>query len=497
MLLGEQQPRIRVTPPALTSAGQEAVDLAASAGLILDPWQQLALETSLGERADGSWSAFECGLIVGRQNGKGSILEARELAGLFLFGEELIIHSAHEFKTSKEHFRRMERLIKANPDFLARVDRFHRSHGEEGVELKDGRRLVFATRTGGGGRGFSGDLIILDEAYNLTDDHMAALLPTLSARPNPQLWYTSSAPDKDLAPCEVLSRVRRRALSGDSSRLAFFEWSADVCDELCPVDCDQHDNPMAPETWARANPGFGIRISREFIESERAAMSPEAFARERLSVGNYVVEGNAWLVISEEAWTDVRDEDSTPAVDEPLAFGIDVTPDQSYACIAVAGLRGDGLVHVEIAGTESELDHRSGTGWVVPRVKELVDRWRPCAVVLDAGGPGGTLMTKFEKAGIELTNPSTREYAQACGDLKNSVEPKRGNSSTLRHRGQVPLDTAVAGAAKRDLADLWAWNRRGAAVDISPLVAATLAVWGHGKKAHIGPETATPWVAFR
>jgi hypothetical protein len=61
--------------------------------------------TRSNERADGKWAAFEVGLNVARQNGKGSILEARELAGLFLLGERLIIHSAHEFATSLEAFR--------------------------------------------------------------------------------------------------------------------------------------------------------------------------------------------------------------------------------------------------------------------------------------------------------------------------------------------------------------------------------------------------------
>ena len=92
------RPRIGTWPKARSSAGTEAVELAASAGLILDDWQRFALECALGEDRDGRWAAFEVGLVVPRQNGKGSILEARELAGLFLFGEQLILHSAHEFK---------------------------------------------------------------------------------------------------------------------------------------------------------------------------------------------------------------------------------------------------------------------------------------------------------------------------------------------------------------------------------------------------------------
>lgn len=97
LLRGVQTPRVSCWPDYATSAGREAVDLARSCGLWLDPWQAFVLEHGLGERSDGKWSAFECAIVVSRQNGKGSILEARELAGLFLFDEQLILHSAHEF----------------------------------------------------------------------------------------------------------------------------------------------------------------------------------------------------------------------------------------------------------------------------------------------------------------------------------------------------------------------------------------------------------------
>src|SRR3954467_11750979 len=95
-LRGVQRPRLSSVPAFGSSAGAEAVELAASVGLTMDPWQARVLHGAVGEREDGRWSAFEVGLLVPRQNGKGSILEARELAGLFLFGEQLIIHSAHE-----------------------------------------------------------------------------------------------------------------------------------------------------------------------------------------------------------------------------------------------------------------------------------------------------------------------------------------------------------------------------------------------------------------
>ena len=111
---GCQRPRICQVPEcADSSAADDAIELAAMAGLVLDDWQQFVLRNSLGERADGTWAAPTVGLVCPRQNGKNAILEARELAGLFVFKESVIVHSAHEQATASEQFRRVESLIDA------------------------------------------------------------------------------------------------------------------------------------------------------------------------------------------------------------------------------------------------------------------------------------------------------------------------------------------------------------------------------------------------
>lgn len=476
----------------MSSAGQEAIELAASAGLHLDPWQRLFLDDSLGERADGTWSAFEVGLVVSRQNGKGSCIEARELAGLFVFGERVIIHSAHLFDTSMEAMNRLLELIESTPDLDKEVKRTTRSHGEEGIELKSGQRIRFKTRTKGGGRGLSADLVIIDEAMYLPSATVAALLPTMSARPNPQVWYTGSAGDNDSV---QLGRVRNRGLEGLDDRLCYLEWSIDGCTIMCPRDCDEHDPPDTVDSYAKANPGLGIRMSVEHIESERRSMDPEDFARERLGVGDWPVEGDAWRIIAKDHWTALIDTASEPAPESPLAFSIAVSRDAAYAAIGLAGYRPDDLLHVELAGDQQQLDYRPGTGWVVQRMKALVNEWGPCAVVVDAGGPGGFLIPRLEAVGVDVISPSTREYAQACGSLYNSVTPRKGNTPDLRHLDQRPLTTAVSAVDKRKLAELWAWARQ-AGSDISPLEAVTLAAWGLAKKANDGPKVSPPWVMF-
>lgn len=459
-LRGAVRPRVESVPPAVSSAGKEAADLAAAAGLVLDPWQRYALDASLGERADGKWSAFEVAWIVSRQNGKGALLEARELAGLFLFGEELILHSAHEFKTAQEAFRRVLGLVQGS-DFLSKqVARVRTSHGEEGIELRNGSRLRFVARSGGSGRGFTGDTLILDEAMILGGEVMAALLPTLSARPNPQVIYAASA---GMATSDQLQRVRKRGLAGGDPGLCYLEWSAD------PAGLDLDD----PAGWAQANPAMGIRITEEFVRRERAAMPEREFARERLGVWDEI---GGVSVIPAHTWIGAADPLSQPV--DPVAFAFDVAPDRGRASIGIAGRTAAGETHVEV------VDAHEGTGWLRPRLLDLVARWNPVSVVVDGKGPAASLIPQLEAEGVPLVITGAQDMAQACAQFFDATVQGR-----LRHIDQVVLNAALAGARKRPLGDAWAWHRQNAASDITPLVAVTLALFGHGQASVRKPKS--------
>lgn len=207
--IGALKPRILHSPAYVTTQGPDAVKLAAIAGLFLDDWQKLCLRDALGMTAQGKWACSEVCIVVARQNGKGSIIEARELAGLFLFGERRIIHTAHEFKTASDGFERIWTLIKSAPELRREVAKVYTAHGSEGIMLHSGATLRFLARSSGSGRGLQGDCIFLDEAYKLDSRAVTALLPTMATRPNPQLWYMSSAP---LADSEQLHAVRARGL---------------------------------------------------------------------------------------------------------------------------------------------------------------------------------------------------------------------------------------------------------------------------------------------
>lgn len=475
-IVGRQQPRIECIPEGEEHPDADAViELAEACGIALDEWQEYALRESLRRRA-GLWAAFAVAVCAPRQNGKNGITEVRELAGPLILGEDLVIHSAHLADTSKEAFRRLDMVIDANEWLSREVRHIWRTNGHEAIEFKSGRRIRFRTRTKGGGRGFSGDLVVFDEAMYLSEIQMGAILPVVSARPDPQIWYAGSAVDQSIHDeGGAFARVRRRALAGEDERLAYFEWSADADHP------DEVTDEMAgdPEVWAAANPALGIRIDPSYVADERRELSARTFAVERLGVGDWPdgLRGRA-SIISRERWDELVDPQSR--VNDPVTFGFDVAPDRSWASVAAGGFRPDGLPHVEIA------ERKRGTGWVVNWIAERVQKHRASGVVCDASGPASSLIVALEAAGIPVVTVTAKEYAQACGHLYDQVDQGR-----LRHLGSAELANAVAGAATRPLGDAWAWSRKSSSVDITPLVAATLALWG----AHQPVEKSSGWKA--
>ncbi len=472
---GHQFPRIRSVPAARFSAAPEAIDLAARAGLVLDPWERLVLEDALGERDDGRWAAFEVGLVVPRQNGKGAILEARELAGLFLFGERLILHSAHEVKTATEAFLRAQARVTDYDEFRRRVKRINRSHGEEGIELLGGQRLRFLARSRMAGLGFSGDVVILDEAFELPDAAVAALLPTMSAKPNPQIWYTSSAARQEVHPnCRVLASVRRSAIAGDSPRLAFLEWSVDP-DGMNPEQ--RRALRTDGRALAQANPGLGERLNRDVIAAELKRLAPDDFDAHRLGIGDWPEDvTGGWLVVPREQWDPLADDrQMRPDV---VAFAAEVSWDRRHGVIGVGGHHPDGHLQGELAEHSDHLDPddparfvREGTDWIIPRLLQLRERWGPCAVVIDGSGPARSLLDAAAEAGLEVQQPPVRDVAGACGMFTDLCR-----DGGLRHLAQRDLDLAVAQAVKHEFGALWAWERK--TPHIAPLMAVTLALWG-------------------
>lgn len=458
-------PRIRSVRAWSETLGDQAIELAASHGLVLDDWQASDLRDWMSLDDELRFAHFEVGENVARQNGKGAILEARELALLAGITDEMFgVHSAHEFKTSEEHFLRMEALLEAG-DLFHKVKAIKRSHGQEGIYMKDGRRLRFVTRTKSGLRGFAGvDYLNLDEAMIINTASHSAMMPTLRASTaprGPQLVYTGSAVDQESMDHGVVwTRIRERGLRGEDASLAYIEYSVDA----------EHPDDLSDERagdidlWHQANPALGIRISVEHMERELASMDPRSFAVELLGVGDWpATDGSGDVLISAEEWADVLDVDSVLL--DPVCIAYDISPER-HSSVVAAGRSDKGQMMIEIVHSNA------GTGWLVDRLIDLYQTHEIAEVVCDGFGPAAAIANRVDEAGIKVKRLDSGDYGKACGLFVDTVGEK-----TLRHLGQQELDTAIRGAKARPLVDRWAWSRTKSTVNISPLVAATLALW--------------------
>jgi hypothetical protein len=346
----------------------------------------------------------------------------------------------------------------------------------------------------------TGDVNIIDETFAYTPEQHAALLYTLSARPNPQLIYTSSPPLKgDQAP--KMYELRRR---GDPSAprtpedgpwtqdpsLGYRDWghAGDLENPLVDID--------SMEVAAAANPALGVdRPSALALETfERELASDRAgYPRERLGIWPREVRSEGSR-IDARLWASLGDPQSRRAGD--VALAIAVAQDRSWSALAVCGLREDKLRHWEV------IDHRRGQpDWVVARVEEFRQKHGRdlIGVAVDERGPAGSLVPALERAGItrpekadkpqrgDLAVLTAGDMAAAFGILMDHVTGKRA-----RHRDDPRLNTALSAAGTRVIGDgAEAWGRKGAG-DITCLEAVTIADWLHESWAHLVLDDAPP-----
>jgi len=490
-LRGALRPRVEHRPITVTgSEGYIGVDLMAAAGKPLEQWQADSVDLMMSTRADGKWSCFEYAEWVARQNGKGGIGEARVLSGLFVLGEELLIWSAHEYKTALEAFRRIRALIRAlgTPinDTLIDVDgvmvKVSNTNGEEGFERLDTeQRLKFIARSKGSGRGFSGDVNIIDEAFAYTSDQAEALGPTLIARKNPQIVYLSSPPLSSTSG-EVMFELKKRAEAGNDDSLGYRDFGlAGDLDNLGALDIDD------PRNWAAANPALGLgRVTMETIGRLRKMLSANngrGFAREVLGVWPKQHVGGGGIDL--DKWMPLMLAQAQRSGDVSLA--VDIAPDRKYAAIGMFARTEDGAPFVRL------LSYRPGVDWLIDSIVEWRTTLDPIGIAMGRG-TYASIGTDLEKAGIKVPDTelgprrgdvcalNSVNMSAACGQFIDGV-----NQGSFRW---VPDDAgavlaSVRGAKTKLTGDTIAWSRKEADTDTSPLVSITAAKWLHGEWAHL------------
>jgi hypothetical protein len=362
--------------------------------------------------------------------------------------------------------------------------------GNESIRFRTGSIIRLLSTSTSSGHSKTLHQAVMDEVWHDTDDRREqGLRPAMITIQDAQLLVCSTAGTSASIILNRKVETGREAAQLDTGHgVAYFEWSAppewDPEDEesyfsFSPALCPDPPCRCAPlgESWRHT-------ITLEALRAERGSMELPEFKR---AYGNVPsgVEDLRWQVIPQADWRAAESPDAPHP--GPLAFAVTLSTDRRWATIAAAGPIPGGLILAVI------VDRREGTGWVIERLKGLIERWRPVAVVIDKGSPASSLATEAEEAGIELTPIQTRDVAAAAGAFYDGIagrpaeDPETGvmgrDPRVIRHRNQAELTDAVAGAVKRNLSATWAWDQLAAAVDITPVIGCSNALWAYMTRA--------------
>lgn len=442
-------------------------------GVSFDPWQQGFGQLALSCRADGTYAATIGGVVasIPRQVGK-TFTVGNLLIGLALeFPGLKVAWTSHHNRTTTNTFRSMQGMVrrKAVAPHLApgANNGIRTANGEQEIRFRNGSLIMFGAREQGFGRGLDEiDVEVFDEAQILTLKALEDMIPATNQARNPHggLIFFLGTPPRPTDPGEAFSAKREQALNGISSDIVYVEISADP-------DADPDDRGQ----WPKMNPSYPHRTPLESMLRMRANI-PDDDAYRREAMGIWPVAGVG--LISGEQWSALTDPRSAPQ--DPVSFGVYVSR-AGAAAIGVAGYRKDGKIHVGIIPPVSGSREGSlpGMSWIAPRVKELRDRWKPCAVVIDEKSEAGALIEDIAALGVTVEKTTATSMAAACVKFLSAV-----NEAQIRHRGAVDLQASVCAGKPRDLLDSWAWDRKDRSSDITQLVAVTLALHGlmvHGR----------------
>lgn len=430
-------------------------------GLGFDWWQKQLGTVCLGYGANGKYVATVggVGFSIPRQVGKTYFVLSLLIIMCILFPGFQVIWTSHHLATTNKTLataRGMARRKKIAPHIKA----VRTSHGEGQVEFTNGSLIMFGARSQGFGRGFDViDAEVFDESQILDtkalEDMVAA---TNQARhPHGALLFFMGTPPRPGDKSEAFENRRAKALEGKAKNAIWLEIGADP-------DSDVNDESQYP----LMNPSYPTRTPPESIERLRENLADDdSWNREGRGVWDAL---NSKRVIDEVSWKNQADPASMAV--ERLTLSIEVPPGRRTAAVGLAGRRADGRWHIELD------EERGGVDWAIPWVVERAKKNRLHAVVVDElSGLTEKRRDKHYLIGtdiiVTLAASEGRDMAIACAKLYDGIM-----DGSLFHTDQPQVNVALSVATKRPLQGGWAWNRKDATSNISPMVAETLALWG-------------------
>ncbi len=459
-LLGKIEPRLYTKPlrplTPETSKGFEVITFANEILQIkLFPWQEWFLIHALELDKSGSYRFRTLVLLVARQNGKTTLMQVLALWRMFLDGANLVLGTAQNLDVAEECWNGAVEMAQGVDELRDEIAAVVQVNGKKSLRLNTGERYKVQAANRRGGRGLSGDFIILDELReHQTWDAWAAISKTTLAKADAQIIGASNAGDATSVVLAHLRTIGMNELNSRTSSIGLFEWSAE---DGCSVD-----------DWdqiAQANPSLGYSITEAAIK-DAIVTDPEGILR--TEVFCQWVENMTSGPIPIVSWDSRCEPDSFLPDGARLAFAVDTSWSRETTWIAVAGFRDDGIPHIEVVA------EHYGTDWVLPWLKERINRFAPVAIGLqESGAPVSSL---YESLRIDLGDVvqgiGGQDLVRASGAFHDAV-----TNGPLAHTGQTQVADALAHAVARPAGDAWLWDRKHSPTDIAPVVAMTEALY--------------------
>ena len=496
------KPLRELTPE--TSHGFSVIDFAlVFLGIRLYEWQKWLLIHALELNEDGTYRFRRVVVLVGRQNGKSTVMIVLALWWLHVDAtlklkeqgidprDFLVLGVAQSLEVAESFLAKVTAYMNPEDDQAVPALAKHSrppvlGTGKKAVSTKSGCTYTVRAANRKAGRGKSAHRIIMDEVREQQNwDAWAAISKTMNNTFNPQLWAISNAGDSRSV---VLMAIREALVKEVESweeyveggieaaeqwankhdvTQALFEWSA-------PEGCELDD----PDAIAQANPALGFGpMTWDVIMSDLHGGEPEHVYRTEVLCQWVTARVETWL--DAEGWAECSDPDSEPSASSPLFLGLDTSANRGMTYLAVAGLRDDGLAHVEC------IAQRAGMLWVVDAVIEVMERWGMESVAIQARGTSASEFVKALRAkDVAVYEVGGSDLGASAGEIKDRVKAR-----TVRHRDQPVLNVPVSGGVARRLTEQWLWDRIGSPVDIAPIVAVTNALYAM-EQANYTPRSA-------
>ena len=442
-----------VLPKDIATTGWPKVEVQARlCGIGYDGWQRQLVRCILGKTSDGVYVAGIGGVVISicRQVGK-TFLIGTMIVMLCILSDYLlkVLWTVHRMRASNETFKFMCALV-----WRRAISRFvdgepRRANGQQEIVFINGSRIMFGARKNGFGRGFdSVDIEVFNEAQILTEHALGDVIPTTNAAHNP-LIVCMGTPPKPSDPSEVFSTRRDEALKGGSA--------------------DKDANSDDRRQWAVANPSYPHRTGESAILRMKKNLGDDSLCREGLGIWDETTVSSS---IDPRLWANGTVE--TRADGGVISFCIDMSSDRSALAIGACMKYLDGTAHIELAEYRDAKKH--GTAWAADWIEQ---RWpKTAAVVIDAQSPAMVLLPELKSRGMKVMVNTINGMGQACGCVLDMLTV--GTLKHLSDANQPQLATAVANATTRAIgkSGAFGWNKTGSDIDISLLVACTMALQG-------------------